>query len=56
MCRPGYRYPFYQHGPFQGGDIESATGEEYDSGFNCLIVKCELEKSTLRSMAFNHGA
>ena len=41
MCKPGYRYPPWQSGPFQGIEIESATEDEYDTGFNCIPVECE---------------
>ena len=33
MCKPGYRYPQFQNGPFLGSEIESATEEEYKNGF-----------------------
>ena len=38
MCKPGYRYPPWQRGPFMGIDIESATEEEYRDGFDCIPV------------------
>ncbi|CAD5117999.1 DgyrCDS6740 [Dimorphilus gyrociliatus] len=38
VCLPGYRYPPWQRGPFQGSQIESATEEEYERGFECLPV------------------
>jgi len=38
MCKPGYRYPRWQRGPFMGIDIESATEEEYKNGFDCIPV------------------
>ena len=41
MCKPGYRYPQYQNGPFMGAEIESATEEEYQNGFDCIPVGCE---------------
>ena len=41
MCKPGYRYPPWQRGPFMGIDIESATEEEYDYGFDCIPVGCK---------------
>ena len=41
MCSPGYRYPPWQTGPFQGIEIESATEDEYDKGFDCIPVECE---------------
>ena len=41
MCSPGYRYPPWQTGPFQGIEIESATEEEYENGFECIPVECE---------------
>ena len=45
MCKPGYRYPQYQNGPFMGAEIESATEEEYRNGFDCIPVGCEYEAS-----------
>ena len=41
MCKPGYRYPPWQYGPFQGIEIESATGDEYKNGFDCIPVECK---------------
>ena len=41
MCKPGYRYPPWQRGPFMGIDIESATEEEYRDGFDCIPVGCK---------------
>ena len=38
VCKPGYRYPPWQRGPFMGIDIESATEEEYRDGFDCIPV------------------
>ncbi|CAH1798682.1 unnamed protein product [Owenia fusiformis] len=38
MCRPGYRYPRWQNGPYLGVDIERATEEEYQYGFECEKV------------------
>ena len=40
-CKPGYRYPQWQRGPFQGIDIEQATLEEYNTGFACIPVERE---------------
>ena len=39
MCKPGYRYPPWQYGPFLGIEIDSATEEEYQNGFNCVPVQ-----------------
>jgi hypothetical protein len=39
MCQPGFRYPPYQDGPFQGYYIEKATREEYATNFDCLKVE-----------------
>ncbi len=39
MCKPGYRYPYWQEGPFQGVDIEQATAFEYENGFDCIRVE-----------------
>ncbi|CAF1047536.1 unnamed protein product [Didymodactylos carnosus] len=38
LCKPGYRYPPYQDGPFKGYVIEKATREEYATNFDCLRV------------------
>lgn len=38
MCQPGHRLPAGQNGPFRGVDIEAATEEEYNNGFDCLPV------------------
>ena len=35
----GYRYPQFQNGPFLGSEIESATEEEYNNGFDCIPVE-----------------
>ena len=39
MCKPGYRYPPWQYGPFLGIEIDSATEEEYRNGFDCVPVE-----------------
>ena len=39
LCQPGFRYPPYQDGPFQGFIIEKATLEEYIHNFDCLKVE-----------------
>ena len=39
VCQPGYRYPPWQFGPFQGIEVESATEEEYENGFDCYSVE-----------------
>ncbi|XP_060582788.1 uncharacterized protein LOC132739151 [Ruditapes philippinarum] len=36
VCLPGYYYPSSHDGPFQGWEIEQATLEEYEHGFDCL--------------------
>jgi hypothetical protein len=41
MCKPGYRYPPWQYGPFLGIEIDSATQEEYERGFDCVPVERE---------------
>ncbi len=38
VCNPGYRYPWWQNGAFQGIDIESATMDEYLKSFDCWPV------------------
>ena len=38
MCQPGYRFPYWQQGPFMGVDIELATENEYRTGFDCIKV------------------
>ncbi|XP_014776491.1 uncharacterized protein LOC106873574 [Octopus bimaculoides] len=37
-CLPGYKYPWWHDGPFLGVEIEAATKEEYENGFDCLKV------------------
>jgi len=39
MCKPGYRLPPWQYGPFLGIEIDSATEDEYRNGFNCVPVE-----------------
>ncbi|KAK2162767.1 hypothetical protein LSH36_92g05014 [Paralvinella palmiformis] len=38
-CKPGYRLPPWQQGPFMGIEIESATEDEYKEGFNCIPIE-----------------
>lgn len=38
VCQPGYYYPWWHDGPFQGLEIEQATQDEYENGFNCYPV------------------
>ena len=38
VCKPGYRYPVYQDGHFQGIDMETATEEQYNNNFDCFPV------------------
>ncbi|KAK7107826.1 uncharacterized protein [Littorina saxatilis] len=38
VCQPGYYYPWWHDGPFQGLEVEQATWEEYQYGFDCLSV------------------
>lgn len=42
VCLPGYYYPWWHDGPFQGWEIEQATRAEYESGFDCLKAESEL--------------
>ena len=53
LCRPGFRYPSYQDGPFKGYIIEKATTEEYTNNFDCLKVErkyhTELNLGTYRT-------
>jgi hypothetical protein len=37
-CQPGYYYPWWHDGPFLGEEIEQATREEYEAGFDCLPI------------------
>ncbi|XP_052086791.1 uncharacterized protein LOC127724053 [Mytilus californianus] len=37
-CQPGYYYPWWHDGPFLGEEIEQATKEEYENGFDCLPI------------------
>ncbi|CAL8108867.1 unnamed protein product [Calicophoron daubneyi] len=39
VCQPGHRLPPDQDGPFRGVDIEIATEDEYNAGFNCIPVE-----------------
>ncbi|CAF4520114.1 unnamed protein product [Rotaria sp. Silwood1] len=39
LCRPGFRYPPYQDGPFKGYIIEKATQEEYANNFDCFKIE-----------------
>ncbi|KAK6170213.1 hypothetical protein SNE40_018662 [Patella caerulea] len=39
VCQPGHYYPWYHDGPFLGLEIEEATREEYEVGFDCLVVE-----------------
>ena len=36
VCLPGYYYPWWHDGPFQGWEIEQATDDEYEFGFDCI--------------------
>lgn len=36
VCLPGYYYPWWHDGPFQGWEIEQATEAEYEYGFDCI--------------------
>jgi hypothetical protein len=36
VCLPGYYYPSSHDGPFQGWEIERATLDEYEHGFDCI--------------------
>ena len=36
MCLPGHYYPWWHDGPFQGWEIEQATLEEYEYGYDCI--------------------
>ncbi|OWA51657.1 hypothetical protein BV898_16132 [Hypsibius exemplaris] len=38
-CRPGYRLPYFQPGPFQGEMIERATEAEYNAKFECEKIR-----------------
>lgn len=49
MCKPGYRYPPWQYGPFQGIEIESATEAEYNNGFDCIPVELRQVIPVIRS-------
>ncbi|XP_076444630.1 uncharacterized protein LOC143282762 isoform X1 [Babylonia areolata] len=39
VCEPGYYYPWWHDGPFQGVEIEQATYDEWLYGFDCLNVE-----------------
>ncbi|ESO11626.1 hypothetical protein HELRODRAFT_108901 [Helobdella robusta] len=49
MCKPGYRYPPWQYGPFMGIEIESATYIEYENGFDCIPVELRQVIPVIRS-------
>ena len=36
VCLPGHYYPWWHDGPFQGWEIEQATLEEYEFGYDCI--------------------
>lgn len=38
VCMPGYYYPWWHDGPFQGLEVEQATSAEYEYGFDCWAV------------------
>jgi len=52
MCKPGYRYPPWQFGPFLGIEIDSATEEEYKNGFDCVPVERMFAFYVKPSLAF----
>ncbi|CAG5116099.1 unnamed protein product, partial [Candidula unifasciata] len=39
VCNPGYYYPWWHDGPFLGIEIEEATKDEWEVGYNCLTVQ-----------------
>lgn len=39
VCQPGFYYPWWHDGPFQGLEIEQSSFEEYDYSFDCLTVE-----------------
>ncbi|GFS15850.1 Fras1 related extracellular matrix protein [Elysia marginata] len=39
VCNPGYYYPWWHDGPFMGLEIEEASREEYEVGFDCLTIQ-----------------
>lgn len=49
MCKPGYRLPPWQIGPFMGIEIESATYWEFESGFDCIPVELRIVIPVIRS-------
>lgn len=51
MCKPGYRLPPWQYGPFLGIEIDSATEEEYKNGFDCVPVQLRQVIPIIRSNA-----
>ncbi|PAA76402.1 hypothetical protein BOX15_Mlig029453g2 [Macrostomum lignano] len=51
-CRPGYRYPYWQNGPFLGRDIEQASEAEADQ-FECIPVEWKLQRLTERGITPN---
>lgn len=40
-CKPGFRLPKHIGNPFMGEDLERASQEEYDNGFDCEKIECE---------------
>lgn len=49
MCKPGYRYPPWQYGPFLGIEVDSATEEEYRNGFDCVPIELRQMIPVIRS-------
>ena len=48
VCNPGYYYPWWHDGPFLGVEMEEATREEYELGFDCLTIQGMLIWAFLR--------
>lgn len=44
-CLPGFRYPYWQNGPFLGRDIEQASDPE-SKQFECIPVKWRIQRLT----------
>lgn len=55
-CQPGYYYPWWHDGPFLGEEIEQATKEEYENGFDCLPIygSYKFMKINYQQLVFNY--
>lgn len=40
-CKPGYRRPWREETPYFGEELEGASDEVYNNGFDCLKIECK---------------